>query len=282
MFLDENDKIPFSALKYLTAECNYGGRVTDDKDRRLITTLLDDYFNENVLLDKNYKFGPDDKFKIPKLNTHQEYIDHIQTLPHLIHPNVFGFHSNADITKDIYETNLLLDSVLLCSSESSGGKGASAEEMLDKLIQSILGDFPPEYDVNEIMKQYPVSYNESMNTVLTQELQRFNGLIKIVRSSLKDIKLAMLGKIVMNASLEAASKSLFNGKVPDLWMGKSYPSLKPLGSYVADLKARLSFFQKWIEVGPPACFWISGFFFTQSFLTGVLQNFARKYTIPID
>ena len=40
-----------------------------------------------------------------------------------------------------------------------------------------------------------------MNTVLTQELQRFNGLIKIVRSSLKDIKLALLGKIVMNSAL---------------------------------------------------------------------------------
>lgn len=132
------------------------------------------------------------------------------------------------------------------------------------------------------MKLYPVSYKESMNTVLTQELQRFNGLIKIVRSSLKDIKLAMLGKIVMNASLEAASKSLFNGKIPDLWMGKSYPSLKSLGSYVADLKTRLNFFQKWIDVGTPVCFWLSGFFFTQSFLTGVLQNFARKYTIPID
>lgn len=65
MFLDENDKIPFEALKYLIAECNYGGRVTDDKDRRLITTLLNDYFNYNVLNDKNYKFGPDDKFKLP-------------------------------------------------------------------------------------------------------------------------------------------------------------------------------------------------------------------------
>jgi dynein heavy chain, axonemal len=43
MFLQEADEgnIPFDALKYLTAECNYGGRVTDDKDRRLITTLLD-------------------------------------------------------------------------------------------------------------------------------------------------------------------------------------------------------------------------------------------------
>ena len=73
--------------------------------------------------------------------------------------------------------------------------------MLERLIQSILGDFPDAYDINEIMRLYPVSYTESMNTVLTQELQRFNGLIKIVRSSLKDLKLAMLGKIVMNASL---------------------------------------------------------------------------------
>lgn len=121
-----------------------------------------------------------------------------------------------------------------------------------------------------------------MNTVLTQELQRFNHLIKIVRSSLKDIKLALLGKIVMNTSLEAASKSLFNGKVPDLWMSKSYPSLKPLGSYVSNLKERLSFFQKWVDYGNPTVFWVSGFFFTQSFLTGVLQNYARRYTIPID
>eukprot|EP00919_Chromeraceae_sp_WS-2016_P069052 GHVR01163547.1.p2 GENE.GHVR01163547.1~~GHVR01163547.1.p2 ORF type:complete len:103 (-),score=9.53 GHVR01163547.1:3361-3669(-) len=101
MFIDDNDKIPFEALKYLTAECNYGGRVTDDKDRRLITTLLNDYFNEKILIDPKYSFSPDEKFRVPKLNEHQEYIDHIQALPQLIHPNVFGFHANADITKDI-------------------------------------------------------------------------------------------------------------------------------------------------------------------------------------
>mmetsp|Transcript_9380 Transcript_9380/g.8867 ORF Transcript_9380/g.8867 Transcript_9380/m.8867 type:complete len:105 (-) Transcript_9380:1188-1502(-) len=34
------DKIPFEALNYLTAECNHGGRVTDDKDRTNINTII--------------------------------------------------------------------------------------------------------------------------------------------------------------------------------------------------------------------------------------------------
>lgn len=86
----------------------------------------------------------------------------------------------------------------------------------------------------------------------------------------------------MSSDLEAMGDSMFNGQVPKQWSAVAYPSLKPLGAWVLDLKRRLKMFADWIKHGPPAVFWISGFFFTQSFLTGTLQNYARQNTIAID
>ena len=53
-------------------------------------------------------------------------------------------------------------------------------------------------------------------------------------------------------------------QVPELWLSRSFPSLKPLGAYVRELGERCAFFADWLGNGPPTVFWISGFFFTQA------------------
>ena len=58
LMIDTFDKVPFKALSYLTGECNYGGRVTDDWDRRALTTILKDFYNNKTLnSEKEYKFA---------------------------------------------------------------------------------------------------------------------------------------------------------------------------------------------------------------------------------
>lgn len=92
-----------------------------------------------------------------------------------------------------------------------------------------------------------------------------------------------MGQILMTEQLAETKQSLILGFVPDSWKELSYPNLKPLASYVLDLSLRIKTLQQWVrEEKPPEVFWLSGFFFTQSFLTAILQNYARKYQIEID
>jgi dynein heavy chain, axonemal len=49
MFINQYSAIPFEGHTYLTGECNYGGRVTDDKDRRLLMSLLTLIYNKNSI-----------------------------------------------------------------------------------------------------------------------------------------------------------------------------------------------------------------------------------------
>ncbi|KAJ8284204.1 hypothetical protein COCON_G00030540 [Conger conger] len=282
MFLDEYEQVPLEALTYLTGECNYGGRVTDDKDRRLLLSLLSIFYSRDLVVREGYRLSDGDVYYIPLHGPYETYIDYIRNLPISADPGVFGLHSNADITKDNQETNQLLSGVLLTLPRQTGGGAKSPQEIVDELAADILSKLPADFDMAMVIEKYPVVYEESMNTVLRQELIRFNRLTQVVRSSLINIGKALKGQVVMSAELENVFNSMLVGKVPAVWAAKSYPSLKPLGSYVADFLARLHFLQDWIDNGPPNVFWLSGFYFTQSFLTGVSQNFARKYTVPID
>ncbi|XP_025198734.1 LOW QUALITY PROTEIN: dynein heavy chain 3, axonemal-like [Melanaphis sacchari] len=283
MFLNDYDEIPFEALLYLIGECNYGGRVTDDKDRRLLTSLLLIFFNSNVINNNSYTFSESGLYYTPKDTTINGCLNYIKSLPLNPQPEVFGLHENADITKNNYETHLLLNGAILTQSQiATGGSDKDTDAKTVELASNIAKNIPDLFDIIEATKKYPTTYEQSMNTVIRQELIRFNRLLSVIKKSLVDVQKAIKGIVVMSSDLEELNMSLVIGRVPANWMNYSYPSLKPLGGYVADLLQRLKFLQDWLDNGMPKVFWLSGFYFTQSFLSGVLQNFSRKNKIPID
>ena len=108
---------------------------------------------------------------------------------------------------------------------------------------------------------------------------RYNSLLSIIKTTMTKVIKAITGEAPMTLDLDVIVSNIYDNKTPQLIEKVSYPSLKPFSSWVNDLNAKLQFMQSWIDNGIPSTFWISGFYFTQSFLTCILQNCARKVNL---
>jgi dynein heavy chain len=285
LYLDKYDEVPYGVLNMLTEAINYGGRVTDDKDMRTIEVIMKRFYCENVM-DDSYKFSESGLYKSFGYDPdapYDSYNEYIASLPINPSPEAFGMHDNANITCAQNETYETFDVLLsLQATGGSSGSGTSAEDQMLEIARDIEKRLPLIYDEEAIGMSFPVDYNESMNTVLTQEVKRFNKLLRVMKETLKQAQRALQGFVLMSGDLESLVNSLYNNKVPEIWESNGYISLKPLKAWADDLMQRLEFLQTWCDEGTPKAFWISGFFFPQAFVTGTKQNYARKMQWPID
>lgn len=101
---------------------------------------------------------------------------------------MFGLHDNAEITNAQNQTRALLETILSVQPRSSSSKGRSREDIINDLAVSVQSRTPEVFDFDAVFKKYPTDYNESMNTVLVQEVVRYNRLLSVMKISLINVK----------------------------------------------------------------------------------------------
>ena len=230
----EYKNIPWEALTYLTGEITFGGRVTDDWDRRTLRSILSRFYTPPIL-DDNYKFSPSGIYHAlgdADLASYRAYID---GLPFSEEPSVFGMHENANISFQFQETKRLIRAVLDVQPRLvSSGSGKSSEEIVSDIASSILNEWPSIITIEmPILNEAPKSDTStkaqiaeqlfkkdesgrmlnSLSTVLLQETARFNKLNALIRLSLENLLKAVKGLVVMSSELELVFKSLLNNEV---------------------------------------------------------------------
>lgn len=75
--MEDYEEVPYKVLNYVGSEVNYGGRVTDDKDIRLIKTILNTFICKEVMT-TGHKFSESGLFYVIEPGEKEDYLDYIK------------------------------------------------------------------------------------------------------------------------------------------------------------------------------------------------------------
>ncbi|XP_047349425.1 dynein axonemal heavy chain 8 isoform X3 [Vespa velutina] len=260
---------------YMIGEVQYGGRVTDDYDKRLLNTFakvwfLDALFNEDFEFYKGYP--------VLNYNNIAEYLKVIDSMVSIDPPQVYGLHSNADITYQSNTTQAVLDTIISIQPKEAGvGSGESREMVVTRQAKDMLDKLPTPYDFFVVKERLNImGITQPMNIFLKQEIDRINVVIVLLITMLNDLLLAIEGVIIMNEQLRDTFDNIYDARIPDVWRVRSWES-STLGFWFTELLERNQQFSTWLFTGRPMRFWMTGFFNPQGFLTAMRQEVTRGH-----
>ncbi|XP_078069639.1 dynein axonemal heavy chain 6-like [Mustelus asterias] len=273
MLIRNEVEIPWTALRYLTGEVVYGGRVTDGWDRRCLNSTLNWFYRPEVL-EEGFSFSTDGVYSMisEKMDLLQ-CINHIETLPDTDSPDIFGMHPNTQKAYLESQASEFMDTIEGIEPHLSAGLQSireqrsegeivveKAEGLLKKLPETVEGvhesddtlmslsrllALPAWKEYVESIEGYDCLTKSALLTILRQEINRFNRLLSLICSSLRSLCLAVKGQIILSDALEDTYNSFLSMKMPKLWQLHSYESCKPLASWIDDLIDRVNFFKTW-------------------------------------
>ncbi|XP_051927996.1 dynein heavy chain 9, axonemal [Hippocampus zosterae] len=280
-YLEANPKVPYDDLRYLFGEIMYGGHITDDWDRRLCGTYLEEFIKPEMM-EGDLCLAPG--FPLPgnmDYNSYHQYID--DTLP-AESPYLYGLHPNAEIGFLTQTSEKLFRTLLEMRPGDGGvgeGGGATREEKVRTMLEEITEKLPEEFNIPELLGK--AEERTPYQVVAVQECERMNLLTQEIRRSLNELSLGLKGELTMTSDMETLQNAIFLDMVPETWTKRAYPSICGLALWFSDLLARIKELDVWTaDFVLPCAVWLTGFFNPQSFLTAIMQTMARKNEWPLD
>lgn len=156
----------------------------------------------------------------------------------------------------------------------------SEDQFALNIVESLIDQIPKQFSVFQFKKKF--NLEDTINTVLHHEILLYNKLIKIILESLTQMQKGLKGLILIDDKLDLLKRRLLAGRVPEICLEQSFPSILCLRSYIDDLQMRVTFLDKWVREGPPKVYNLGAFYHPEEFLTAVLQVYARKHVVPFD
>jgi len=268
--------VDWECLGYMICDVQYGGRITDSFDSTCFKTYTTAWMNASIL-EANFRFY--DIYRIPYGLEVEAYRKYIDKLPLIDAPAIFGLHANADIVFRTRQTGLVLSTILdVQPKQGGGGGGETREEAVLRQVKALQAKLPVNYrgeDVRDAIKR--LGGAKPLNICLQQEVDRLQKVISVVRASLSDLTLAIAGTIVMSPEVTDALDKLFMARVPAIWTKVSQLDAPNVGVWFTNIVQRAEQLTGWLVQGRPACFWLTGFFNPQGFLTANRQEVCRRH-----
>ena len=186
------------------------------------------------MLEDDFKFSASGLYKTIKADMnapYSSYMEYIEKLPLDAQPEVFGMHENAAITCAINEVVDIFGIIVSLQPRTASGKGLSREDQIGAIALELEKQMIPPWDEEKVKLRYPIDYNESMNTILGQEVAKYNKVVKCLRSTLAAIQLALKGLVVLSAELEAMGDALFDQQTTSFFVSLFFCFLVSRPSY---------------------------------------------------
>lgn len=281
---DGDEQLPWGSLRYIIGDAMYGGRVSDEYDRRILTTYLSEYMGDFLFDDCQpfYFSRSGHDYCLPSSGSNiNAYIETVDRLPLTNSPAVFGLNPNAEIgyytsmSKTVWK-----DLISLQPRSAETTSGQSREDRIAQVAVEIQSQLPESFDVVAVRKQFPTP--KPTQIVLMQELDRWNALHTRMYASLQDLRKALVGDIGMSDELDALGNELYDASIPKMWRMLSPDTEKPLASYFSHLLNRHLQYTEWIKDGELKVVWLSGLSVPESYLTALMQATCREKKWALD